>query len=477
MSSIFDHRIKSISRFIFVNILRNFLGILRGKEIALLFGAEGIGLLGQFLTFFNFQSKLLMFGVTASLVNSVNLGQNRGYDRDKIILVNLLLVFVANIIFGSIYFCNIDLFSILLFTSVKYTTLIILTGILGFIYSISTFFELIFQADQNFKLLSYGRIISIIVSILLVVPLIYKFGVNGAILNLIILSIVSLLYFLFNGGLNKVKISLIDFKKEFPIIKNILLICFTDILRSFSILGSLMIGRILIIHLLGIKANGFYQSIWSISNYIDILLQGFVVYYYPKISSIFEDEKINDEININFEVISYLIFPFILLITVWPQIFLWFFYSEEFISFHSFLSLVMIAKIFNFFYYFYSITLLGKNFLKKYIFLDLSRSLIFILVNYFLIKLFSFNGAIYAIIITELLSFVFVIFLIKEIKYIHLNKSNKKLFFKILLFTILLFILPIPLLIKTILIFIIILIFFDIKKYSDIIKSLIFTNS
>lgn len=477
MSISLPNRIDSIVRFILVNVLRNILGIIRSKIVAIYYGVAEVGILGQFISFFNLQNKLVLFGTSASIINSYNLIDEKETNKESILLINLLIIFIANILNSLVIFIFINWLAILIFGNVIYKTLIILALVLNIVYSLSTFFEIVLQARKDFKLLSFGRGFAITISILAAIPLSYFYSVTGIIIDLILLYSVSFFYFC-------TKLKCIKYIKEINLtfviskitrqnIYYISKIALTDLFRTVFILGGLFIVRILILNIFDIRTSGLYQALISISNYVNVLAEGFIVYYFPTISSSNEESIIKQEINTNFEILLYIITPLILILLFFSKYVLYLLYSSSFVQLSNELSWLIMAKLFYFFYYFYSISLLARNLLKTFLFLEAFRSGILIFLTYILSKYFGFDGAVVAIIITELLSVIMVVAFSWEIKYFHLDTSRYKKFFGVILMCLIAITPLIHILIK---LFIICFLFnwiLGVKNYINIVKKFI----
>lgn len=463
-------RIKTIVNFILLNILRNILGVVRSKIIAVFHGVAQVGLLGQFLTLNNLQIRLVTFGVSASLINSYNYGTSKNWLKEQIFLVNFSIILIANIINTIIVGIFVTGLTILIYGNIQFKLFIWMGLFLNYIYSLSLFFEITVQAKQDFSILWKARSWSIISALITVVPLTYYFSVLGVILNLIILYTVSFIYLFIQlkKYLSWKKISLVsNIKKE--IILYILKVAGTDMVRTLFILGSLFLVRIFILHYFGLVISGYYQAIVSISNYSNILAEGFIVYYYPTISS-FRNEKFKEELNLNFEILLYIILPFIALIIILSQPVLMILFSSEFVFLKNNLELLLVSKLVYIIYYFYSINFLARNFLRKFLILEASRSIILIISTVILSQLFKFNGAVFAVLLTDVFSLLTVVILAKNLKFFKVTKENIKLVIYSFIIVLILFFLNLNLVLEILIFVFLFITFFNLKKYKEVIK-------
>jgi len=463
-------RIKSFFQFGIVNILRNLLGVIRSKVVALWFGVGGIGIIGQYIAFFNLQSKVIVFGATASMVNSYHMAQEKNWDTQKLFFYHLLIIIIVNTLFTFLYIFNLNFINNILFNSEVNNEFLILILVVGILYSFSTYLEMIIQAQKKFKVLSAGRNFSIIVGLVTCIPCIYYLGLSGILYNLCIVYILSFIFFIFRLKNERIISYRLRLRHDIPILRYIIKVSIIDLLRSFMVIGSLLIGKIIIVKILGMIENGHIQSIWSISNYINVLSTGFMVYYFPIINSKKNLIELQEELNSSFELLIYLLFPLIIIILMFPTFFITLLYTKEFLSMSEYLKILMLAKFLELYYYFYTINFLGRSKFRQFIFLEGWRSVFFILITWFLTKYFQTPGAIWSILLTEVLSvFIVQIILRKELTLI-LDKQKLYLFLKMLLLLIILVFPPISLLIKILILIMYSILFLNFKFYLNFIN-------
>ncbi len=465
------HRFKIISSFITINILRNVLGIVRSKLVAIVYGSQQVGLLGQFLSFNNFQGRFVTFGISASLVNSISKIEENNWSKKQVLLLNLLIIVIANLVNTLIIgFFSTEL-AILIYGNNSYSIYIWMGLFLNYIYSVTTFIEISFQANQNFNILGKSRAIGIGIAILFVIPLTLKFGVIGIILDLFILYSSSLLYLFtkINWNDSKTIFSKINKDENKRILIYILRIAGTDFFRAMLVLGSIVLIRMIIIHHFDLTAAGFYYAIVAISGYSNVLAEGFMVYYFPTISHTQTNVELKKEININIELLFYIITPILIIIAVFSKFLLKILFSAEFGHLDLFLKLLAISKIFYIVYFLYTINLLGKNKLQTFLYLEGLRSFILVLSTLFFIRIYQFSGLIYSLVFTEIISIFFLSIIIKGKTEFYLNKNNIKLIlFSAIIISISL--LPIDIIWQFIITLFSFIAVFDLRKYKKILK-------
>jgi PST family polysaccharide transporter len=294
----------------------------------------------------------------------------------------------------------------------------------------STFFELVYQAKQQFNNMLKARFYGILAGLLTIYPLVIYRDIEGVIFNMIIVYFFTFFYLLYtwiiSQNFNLAQFYIYIKELKISVFKYILRVILADISRTFAVYGSLLLVRIIIIQKLGDVNAGYYHATLSISNYLNIVLEGFIVYYYPVICAIHDDDKIQAETNINYEILFYLIMPIVFFIGLFSEELLSILYSNEFIGVSFLLSALIGTKLFYLYYYFFSINLLAKNYLKKFILAELIRSIVLVFTSYIFIDYWGFEGAIYGAIVTEFISIFIIWSLKRKIIKFNLNKLNIK---------------------------------------------------
>lgn len=405
------------------SVLRNLVSIIRGKLVAIFLGVEGLGILGQITTLITVQNRLVSFGIDTVLINRIN-KINNNTELNRVVFLSFNILIATNLIYLTIAFIFQDFLSKTIFGDIGFKAIFLFTIILGPIYSITYFFEVLSQAKMNFKTLVFGRNVSSIFTIIISIPLIYYLRYYGIIISFIILFIGSGIYFFsknFENILNSFATKYDQLKNEYKVIVTLGL---TDITRKIIVFLSLLVFRVIIIQQLGIEDNGYFQSIWSISFYINIFVGAFVLYYFPSISKEYSREEIKLIINENYNILLYTLFILISVVLIFPEWLLLILYSKDFILMSDSLKILTFLKYFEGLYIFISITLLGQTKLRDFLFVEIIRysSLIFSAVYF--IKYFNFNGIIFSIIIMQISSVVLVLLLSRKNKLLLLSKRN-----------------------------------------------------
>jgi O-antigen/teichoic acid export membrane protein len=464
-----ENRLNTVIGFVFINIVRAIIGVARNKILAVYHGVASIGLLGQFLSFDGMLGKVVLFGSTASLVNTYHHAKQLKTSKDVVILTHLVIISISGSISTGVLLLFANYFAKIIYLNENLISLIYLGVCLNIIYISSTLTELIFQAKREFKRLFRARIIGVIAGIITVYPLLYSWAIEGVIINTGILYLSTWIYLIYklykNVDFRNKKLNVLLSSLNIQLIAHILKVSSVDFLRAFIVFSSLLIVRIMVIQLSGEIVAGFYHALLSISNYLNIILEGFVVYYYPQICSINEDSDLKKEINLNFEMMFYIIFPVIIGTILFAEEILLILYTGDFQGIVQYLVILTGFKILYLYYYFFSINYLAKNYLRKFLFIESARSIFLVISTYFFILKWQLPGAVYSIVLTDILSVLLIWltkFNINKFKLDLVNKRNMVIGMALIVFILFSPFSTIPNLLLTLTIS---LILFDYKKY------------
>jgi len=411
-----SNKLKSLIHINIANILKNVYGVARVKVTAILLGVTGVGILGQLFSMYSLETRLSSFGIDAifvSKLSKIDFEENQT-DYMNIISSLFFLVLLINFILIFLFFYFSKELTLLLFDDSKYESIFLYTVILAPFFSLSYFFEMITQSKGDYSSLVKGRNIGSLLALFLVFPLIKIYSYYGILLSILIMICGSGIYFLYIN-LQYIKlISLKRLKYAKTVISEILKIGFIDIGRKISVFVSLIVFRIFIVQFLGMDQNGYFQSVWSITLYLNVFIGAFTSYYYPVIGKVNDKSQLNNVINENLYFLLLYIFPLTGLIIIFPDWILTLLFSAEFVTMKYYLAILVFFKLCEAIYMFYNITFIAQTMLRAFLFTEVLRSMILIFTSYFLINEYQLSGAIISVISMEIGSILILIYYIKK---------------------------------------------------------------
>lgn len=461
-------------------VIRNLYGIIRSKIIAILLGMSAVGVLGQILTFFGMQSRMATIGLDTILINRLTKLRNENNIDEYYATINLTLIsiLIINLLLVFFLIVLIDEITLFIFDDLQYKYLFILLIGLGPLYALSLLFEVITQANYDFKRLVIGRNLGNIAGIITIGPFIYFIGLSGILYSLYFFISFSGIYFIIinRNILKHLRFTVFQYSQTF--INIIIKLGLTDLIRKIYVFMSLMLFRVMVVKFIGLEKNGLFQAIWSISFFPDIIINGFISYYFPMISGAKSEKDIRELMKNNFEYLVYMIFPLIAIIMLFSDCFLLILYTENFTIVSDELRVLTFFKFFQAIYLFISITFLGQTKLRAFLMSEIFTYTGLLIGAKILIPVFEIQGAVMSVIIMHIVSYIMISYFLIKYKDLRLSRSTIMLGLRfVFLLTIL--ILPIqnnPMHRGLILILFLILtlLLIDIKKYKLFIKSVSF---
>lgn len=456
-------RLKTVLKFIFVTSIRNIHSLLLYKLIAVFVGVSGVGILGNFVTFFNFQSRTLLFGSSASLINTHNQAIKKKWDSNLVLYYHFVLIVLINFLFGVLFFLFHSHINQWVFESKVDFIFLIAIALLGTVFSFSYLKEAHLQAEKKFDLLTKGRSLSLIFSILLTYPLIYFFGIKAIVLSNILIYLFSLIYFRKSFSFSALflhRSKLLNWQ----ILKHMASVGSSEIARTIVVLGSVLIFRVIIVQKLGMENNGFFQALWQVSNLIITILTGFVAYYYPTINAIISHKEYKLEFNASFKMMLVLTAGVLIFLMLFYKYLLILLFNESFLQVAHFLPLLIISKLFYFFFYIYTINFLGLNHFKLFLGTETIRSIFLLVAAWYLMDMFGFKGLIWATAGSEFIGFMAILIVLLLKPELRLTTGNSLYYLKVFIILLLLYLVPAPLYVQILITLIYAFIFLDLPQ-------------
>jgi len=403
---------------------------IRSKFIAVLLGANGVGIYSQILNVSNLIVVLIPIGsvgITRFLSDFYEEGKIHqiNYLLRRILAINIPLV----LIIGSVFIIFSRTISELLYSNNEYWILILIFSISVPLGLFNVLIDIYLKSVRKISL--YVRFVSInaIVSLILFIPLILIFKIEGVIASFFFTYLVGILVGYLILKRNSILPHLKIFEKLEPgVLKSVyktgLIMVIIYIIQQLSNI----VIRSLIANTLSILELGIYQSVYAISNnYFALFFTIMYTYSFPKFSTFKSSSEIIKETNETLKFLVMIYTPLIIIFFVFRVFFIRLLYSSDFIYAKELLFYQLLGDYFKMLSWVLAIWLIPNLKLKAWAFFD-----IIFFVNYFSIfyYLFFFTGlGILSISISYLISYAFhlvlnFIYIKKEIKFI-MSKDNK----------------------------------------------------
>lgn len=331
----YNNIFKTTFLFSFVRIFQIIAGIIKNKVIAILLGAEGVGIIGILSNSVQLIQSGAGLGISQSAVRDIS---EANYSKDHTRFSRIIFLTKRVILFTCLLGCIITvilspLLSKWTFGDKNYTLAYIC---MAFVVGLNILTEgqlAILKGMRQMHALAKASIIGSIVGLVSALPMYYYFGKEGIVPSLIITAISAVFFsnlFVRKIKYERMQLGLKDFKKEAsPMVKMglaLMIVGFLGLLFDLVIISYVRSHG-------GIEVVGYYRAGTTIiSSYFGIVLTSMTTDYYPRISSIFRDNgKLQDELNRQSEVGLVLIFPIAIIFVFLSPVFIQFLYSKDFI--------------------------------------------------------------------------------------------------------------------------------------------------
>ncbi|MBO5720678.1 MAG: oligosaccharide flippase family protein [Bacteroidales bacterium] len=291
--SIYRKIIGATSLFGGVQVINMLCSLIRNKLIALLLGAEGVGLIGLYNSAIEMVSSLTTFGLRQSSVRDVAVANKKGKEALKQISgVVRKLSLVLGLLGAIIFIGSAPLLSRITFgTESNLWGFVILSAALLF-NSLASGEQAILQGSEKLKIFAKSTVYGSIFSLLVSIPLYYYLRMYGIVPSLLAASFFT---FIFNYNATKKlkqqsqKVTIRTAIKEgSPMLK----------LGIYMTIGGFMttlLNYILIAWLnryASIEEVGYYQAGFTlVTRYVGLIFVAMSTEYYPRLASVQHDRE------------------------------------------------------------------------------------------------------------------------------------------------------------------------------------------
>lgn len=312
----------------------------------------------------------------------------------------------------GIYFS--ERLSLWLFNDNQYQWLMIVLIVFLPVSAFGNMMNSVVNGQQNYKkYISLGAI-STMASSAIMILLIYKYKINGALIASAIQA----------GIIGLIMIAACAHEKWFKIRfwlgsvgikekKKIGLYILMSLISAISMPLTLIIVRKILVEKVGWVATGQWQAVWKISEaYLGIITIALGTYFLPKLSVLQSMSEIKSETHKVARVIIPLVSVLALVIFLLRDIVITILFTDEFRGARDLFLIQLTGDVIKIISWLYSYSLLSKGHAKPYILLEMLYTFSFIIGAYFLIPAFGVSGANYAYCISYCLYLIAVLFII-----------------------------------------------------------------
>ena len=323
--------------------------IIRTKLVAVLLGAEGMGIMGLFQSTIDLVKRSTDFGIQSSAVRDVAIAHSsddtvqisRTYSviSKFVWLTGLLGTFVTFIFAGSL--------SMMTFSTYDYTNSFRILSVVLLISQLTVSNQVMLQGMRKIKILAMNSIVGGTVGLLLVIPLYYLWRIKAIVPAILLTYIITYIVSLYSFKKQHVEKIYIPFKDVFRQGRQMIVLGFMLSLTSFMDSIQTYLVKIFISHSGDVSEVGLYHAGFSIIlTYAGLVFSSISTDYYPRLAGVNEDqEKRNDVINDQMEIMLLTLLPMIVFFLLSAKFLIPLLFTEEFLSIKTMSCLIAVGMI------------------------------------------------------------------------------------------------------------------------------------
>ncbi len=411
-----------------ISVAINFLlGLISVKIISIYLGASGMAIIGSFRNFTSIFKSVSTIGINNSIIKLFV--ENKEDKKELNIIFStffwiFLTISTSLAIFGTLFSKVISQF---LFYSESYTIPIQIFSIILPLIVINVFWLAIFNGLGEFKKIVAIQIISNILIFCLSTILILYQNVFGALLAIAFSEVLMLI------------ITYLFIKKDCPFftfnLKKVISNKYINIIKKFALMALLSGIIVPLISILirneiivtnGIVEAGIWDATLRISAYYMMFFSsGLTLYYLPKLASLKTDLEFKNELISYFKLFVPIFLVMIIFIYIFKSYIIHLIFSPEFQSLNSLLKWQLLGDFIKVLTLAFGYQIVVKTMLKLYFFGEIFYNLMYYLLTIYLIKENNIEGAVQAYFYTNLIYFIFILFMFRKLFFI-----KEKLYFK-----------------------------------------------
>lgn len=396
----------------------NFLfGLISIKVISIYLGASGMAFLGSFRNFTSVVKSISTIGINNSIIKLFV--ENKEDKKELNIIFStffwiFLSISVTFAVLGILFSKNISEY---LFQTDAYSIPIQLFSILQPLIVINVFWLAIFNGLGAFKKIVIIQIISNVLIFCFTIFLIVYHNIFGALLAIAFSELIMLFVtYLFVRR----EVAFFTFN-----LKKVISGKYVNVVKKFALMGLLsgilvplvsILIRNEIIKTSGITEAGVWDATIRISAYYMMFFSsGLTLYYLPKLASLKTDFEFKNELISYFKIFVPFFVLMMVIIYLFKSYIIQFIFTSEFQSVDSLLKWLLLGDFFKVLTLAFGYQIVVKTMMKLYFFGEIFYNLLYYFLTLYLIKEFGVEGAMQAYFYTNVIHFIFILFMFRKL--------------------------------------------------------------
>ncbi|RZL44472.1 MAG: O-antigen translocase [Pedobacter sp.] len=344
--------VKNTTLFGGVQIVQILTTLLKGKAIAILLGATGIGINTLLTSATNIIIQICSFGINFSGVREISMAKNSGDDFGLTRIINILrtVIYFCALVGGIVTLTGSYFLSYLTFGDNTFVYGYIWLSIAVSLNILASLNITILQGMQRLREMAKATLLGAIVSLLASLPLYYFFGQDSIAPSLVLSALISYCFSKFQVT-KAVNISNINLKVKEAFLGATEMAKLGGAMMAATLIGSVVtyIVNAYISRYGSLVEVGLYGAGISITNqYVGIVFTAMAADYFPRLSAVSGDKtKVNSIVNQQGEIVILIITPLLITMMITAPILIKLLLTSEFLSIRNFVCWVSFALLFK----------------------------------------------------------------------------------------------------------------------------------
>ena len=382
--SIYKKIISATSLFGGVQVINMLCSLIRNKVIAVLLGAEGVGMISLFNSSIEMVSSLTNLGLRQSSVRDVATSHKKGEEALKKVVGIVRKLSLVLGLFGAMVFIGAaPLLSKITFGNDQNIWSFVLLSAALLFNALASGEQAILQGSEKLKIFARSTVAGSVSSLLVSIPLYYYFGLQGVVPSLLLASFFT---FIFNyiaskkSNLQSDKIAVkTAFKEGTPMLK-------LGVYMTISGFMTTLLNYILIAWMnryASMAEVGYYQAGFTlVTRYVGLIFVAMSTEYYPRLASVESDKKqLSLQVSRQMESSLLMLLPIITLFLLLQNWIIPLLYKSDFMTVAAYTTWAMPGVVFKAISWSLGFILLAKGEGKLFIITELISDVTSIIIN------------------------------------------------------------------------------------------------
>ncbi len=382
--------------------------------MSLLIGPSGIALMGNFRSFLTSVQSLSNLGIKDGIVSIVSEKKDDKTELKKVFSTAFLIVLVISVFVGFLVFISSTFLNGYLFPNESYTTIFKLVAFLLPLSALNIFLIAVLNGFNQYKKIIIINSIANILGLGLLLFLMWKFTVEGALLAAILgesVIVFITLFFVQKNILNLFAITNYSSKYTNRFLRYSLMAVVTAIVLPLTFI----LIRNTIIENLSVDDAGYWEALNRISGiYMAFVASGLTLYYLPKLAEIKTDLRFKNEVIIYYKILVPLFLILITIIYLCRNWLIPLILSNDFIVVKSLLIWQLLGDLLKVMSLAFGYQILVKSMIKKYVFIEVLFGLVFYVLSVYFINFWGLFGIVKAYFVANAVNFICMLFFFRK---------------------------------------------------------------